>query len=85
MKLALYTDELKASDAAALSRAAATSASRQDHDATERFGVGLATSTDVLAAQSNALRARLDLVDAVVDAHLAGARLERALGTPSAP
>jgi outer membrane protein len=66
-------------------RAAATSASRQDHDATERFGVGLATSTDVLAAQSNALRARLDLVDAVVDAHLAGARLERALGTPSAP
>lgn len=66
-------------------RAAATSASRQDQDATERFGVGLATSTDVLAAQSNALRARLDLVDAVVDAHLAGARLERALGTDAAP
>ena len=66
-------------------RAAATSASRRDHDASERFGVGLATSTDVLAAQANALRARLDLVDAVVDAHLAGARLLRALGVASAP
>jgi len=66
-------------------RAAATSASRQDHDASERFGVWLATSTDVLAAQANALRARLDLVDAVVDAHLAGARLLRALGVASAP
>ncbi|MBK8406781.1 MAG: TolC family protein [Sandaracinaceae bacterium] len=66
-------------------RAAATSASRQDRDVSEQFAVGLATSTDVLAAQAGALRARLDLVDAVVDAHLASARLLRALGGTPAP
>lgn len=66
-------------------RAAATSASRQERDASERFAVGLATSTDVLSAEVSALRARLDLVDAVVDAHLASARLLRALGGTAAP
>jgi outer membrane protein TolC len=66
-------------------RLAASSAARRERDATARVGAGLGTTSDVLDASVTALRARLDLVDAVVDAHIANARLERALGTDGAP
>jgi outer membrane protein TolC len=61
-------------------RLAATSAAQREHDTVARVGVGIGTSTEVLDASVAALRARLDLVDAVVDAHIANARLLRALG-----
>jgi outer membrane protein TolC len=46
----------------------------------ERFGAGVATSTDVLDAQGVLLQAELDRTRALASAHLAQARLERALG-----
>ncbi|MBI3263766.1 MAG: TolC family protein [Acidobacteria bacterium] len=45
-----------------------------------RFGAGVATSTDVLDAQVALLQAELDRTRALASAHLAQARLERALG-----
>ncbi|MCB9620515.1 MAG: TolC family protein [Sandaracinus sp.] len=62
-------------------RAAAAAANERARVTSERARVGLATSTDLADAESARLGARLDLVDAVVDAHLAEARLRRALGT----
>lgn len=47
----------------------------------ERFGAGVATSTDVLDAQVALLQAELDRTQAIANAHLADARLTRALGT----
>ena len=46
----------------------------------ERFGAGVATSTDVLDAQVALLQAGLDRTQALANAHLADARLARALG-----
>jgi outer membrane protein TolC len=46
----------------------------------ERFGAGVATSTDVLDAQTALLRAELDRTRASAALRLADARLERALG-----
>jgi len=46
----------------------------------ERFGAGVATSTDVLDAQVALLQAELDRTQALANAHLADARLARALG-----
>ena len=46
----------------------------------ERFAAGVATSTDVLDAQVALLQAGLDLTQAVANAHMADARLTRALG-----
>lgn len=46
----------------------------------ERFGAGVATSTDVLDAQVALLQAELDRTQAIANAHLAAARLARALG-----
>lgn len=66
-------------------RLAAASTEVRERDVTARLRVGLATDTDLLDASAGALRARLDLVDAVVNAHLASARLVRALGTSSHP
>jgi outer membrane protein TolC len=66
-------------------RMAATSATQRERDTAARTGAGLGTTSDVLDASVAALRARLDLVDAVVDAHIANARLLRALGTQGAP
>lgn len=65
-------------------RLAAAAADVRDRDVAARLRVGLATDTDVLDASAGALRARLDLVDAVVNAHLARARLTRALGASAA-
>ncbi|MCA9533107.1 MAG: TolC family protein [Myxococcales bacterium] len=66
-------------------RVAVASTAQRERDAEARAGAGLGTRTEVLDASVNALRARLDLVDAVVDAHIANARLIRALGADSAP
>jgi outer membrane protein TolC len=46
----------------------------------ERFSAGVATSTDVVDAQLALLQAELDRTQAVANAHLADARLARALG-----
>ena len=46
----------------------------------ERFAAGVATSTDVLDAQVVLLQAELDRTQAIANAHLADARLSRALG-----
>jgi outer membrane protein TolC len=46
----------------------------------ERFGAGVATNTDVLTAQVSLLQAQLDLTRALANAHLASARLDRAIG-----
>ena len=46
----------------------------------DRFAAGVATSTDVLDAQVALLQAELDRTQAVATAHLADARLARALG-----
>jgi outer membrane protein len=47
----------------------------------ERFSAGVATSTDVVDAQLALLQAELDRTQAIANAHLADARLARALGT----
>ena len=71
-----------ASSRAAIS--AATDAVRSAAEARrvlgERFGAGVATSTDVLDAQVALLQAELDRTAAIATAHLADARLTRALG-----
>jgi outer membrane protein TolC len=46
----------------------------------ERFAAGVATSTDVLDAQVALLQAELDRTQAMANAHLADARMARALG-----
>jgi outer membrane protein len=46
----------------------------------ERFSAGVATSTDVLDAQGAVLQAGLDRTQAMANARLAEARLQRALG-----
>jgi outer membrane protein TolC len=46
----------------------------------ERFGAGVATSTDVLDADTAVLQAQLDRTRAIANAHLAVARLDRAVG-----
>jgi outer membrane protein TolC len=48
----------------------------------ERFTAGVATSTDVLDAQTGVLRAELDRTRAIAGARLAAARLDRTLGRP---
>ena len=46
----------------------------------ERFAAGVATSTDVLDAETAVLQAELDRTRAISNARLARARLERAVG-----
>jgi outer membrane protein TolC len=46
----------------------------------ERFGAGVATSTDVIDAQLVLMQAELDRTRAIANARLAAARLDRALG-----
>ena len=46
----------------------------------ERFAAGVATSTDVLDAETAVLQAALDRTRALANAHLAEARLQRAIG-----
>ena len=65
--------------------AAAHSAARAAEDADARADAGVSTAVDRAAAAAEALSARLDLVDALVDAQLAHARLRRVLGLPLTP
>jgi outer membrane protein len=46
----------------------------------DRFAAGVATSTEVLDAQVALLQAELDRTQALANAHLADARMTRALG-----
>lgn len=48
----------------------------------ERFAAGVATSTDVLDAQTSLLQAELDRTRAIAGARLAIARLDRTIGRP---
>jgi outer membrane protein TolC len=48
----------------------------------ERFTAGVATSADVLDAQTGVLQAELDRTRAIAGARLAAARLDRTLGRP---
>ncbi len=68
---------LAALDAADVGIGAATEAHRVIG---ERFGAGVATSTDVVDAQVAVLQAQLDRTQAIAAARLAEARLSRALG-----
>lgn len=58
---------------------AASSIARED-EIRAREEAGLSTTLASLEAASNTLRARLDLIDAIIDAHLASARLASAVG-----
>lgn len=72
---------LVASLAAVQSQTAAVrSAESRTRQVNERTRAGLATETERLDADASFLRARLDLIDALVDAQLAEARLSRVLG-----
>jgi OMF family outer membrane factor len=64
-------------DAAVVAVRSATEARRI---VSERFAVGVATSTDVIDAQLVLLQAELDRTRALANIHLAQARLDRALG-----
>ena len=57
-----------------------TSATEAHRVVTERFKAGLATNTEVMDAQVALMQAHLDRTRATTVAHLARARLERALG-----
>jgi outer membrane protein TolC len=59
---------------------AVRSATESRRVVTERFGAGVATSTDVLDAHVAVLQAELDRTHAIASARLAEARLARALG-----
>lgn len=62
-------------------RLAAAGARERDRVAAARAEAGVSTMSDREASASDYLGARLDLVDAIVEAHLAHARLRRVLGT----
>ena len=60
---------------------AVTSAADARRVLADRFGAGVATSTDVIVAQSALLESELGRTRALASVRLAEARLERALGT----
>jgi outer membrane protein TolC len=64
----------------AAAEVAVDSASEARRIVSERFNVGVATSTDVLDAQLALLQAELDRTRALANIRLAEARLERAAG-----
>ncbi len=66
-------------EAADVAVASATEARRI---VSERFNVGVATSTDVLDAQLALLQSELDRTRALANIQLAAARLDRAAGVP---
>lgn len=67
------------SDVEARESATASAATRA-RTVAERRAAGLATDTDLRDAEAAFLAARLDLVDAIVDVHLAHARYANAIG-----
>jgi outer membrane protein TolC len=60
--------------------AAVTSSTEARRVVAERFGAGVATSTDLLDAQVDQLQAELERTRALANVKLAEARLARALG-----
>lgn len=48
----------------------------------ERYRAGASVTSDVLDAESELTRARLDLINSAIDVHLARMRLRRAMGEP---
>ena len=60
--------------------AAVVSATEARRVVAERFGAGVATSTDLLDAQVDQLQAELERTRALANVKLAEARLARALG-----
>lgn len=69
-----------ASAAVATAEAAVRAAAEARRVVSERFGAGVATSTEVLDAQVALVQAELDRTRAFVNVHLAHARLDRAIG-----
>ncbi len=74
------TDVRSAQASVEAARAGVQAASEARRVLAERFGAGVATNTDVLTAQVALLQAELDLTRAIANAHLAAARLDRAMG-----
>ncbi len=74
------TDLTSARAAIAAADDAVRSATEARRVVGDRFNAGVATSTDVLDAQVALLQAELDRTQAVANAHLADARLARAVG-----
>lgn len=67
-------------------RIQAASAIAKEEEIRAREAAGLSTTLASLEAASQTLRARLDLIDAIIDAHLSSARLASAVGLlPTAP
>jgi len=60
--------------------AGVTSATEARRVIEDRFGAGVATNSDVIDAESSLLQAELDRTRSLADAHLAAARLDRAIG-----
>ena len=73
--------ELESANAAIpVAREAVTAAVEARRVVGERFTAGVATSTEVLDAQTAVLQAELERTRTVASAHLARARLDRATG-----
>jgi outer membrane protein TolC len=75
---ALELDSARSAIAAATEGVAAATEARRVVE--ERFAAGVATSTDLLDADTAVLQAELDRTRALANAHLAEARLQRAIG-----
>lgn len=73
-------DLASAEAAIAAAEAGVRSAAEARRVVTDRFSTGVATNTDVLDAQVALLQAELDRTRALASAHLAAARLDRAVG-----
>ena len=73
-------DLASAEAAIAAAEVAVRSAAEARRVIAERFSAGVATNTDVIDAQAALLQAELDRTRALANAHLAAARLDRALG-----
>jgi outer membrane protein TolC len=73
-------DLVSAEAAIAAAESGLRSATEARRVVAERFSAGVATNTDVIDAQVALLQAELDRTRALANAHLAVARLDRALG-----
>ena len=75
-----YEDFLAAQQAFQSARVGVTAAEETYRVRMERFHVGAAVTTEIVDADADLNRARLDLLNAAVDQHIAQARLRRATG-----
>ncbi len=74
------SDLASAEAAISSAEAAVRSAAEARRVVTDRFAAGVATNTDVIDAQLALLQAELDRTRALANAHVAAARLDRAIG-----